>query len=615
VNKLVVLNLGEGDFEQGFPVVRLEIGAEGKRPTVGIHGKLPHVREVYEYYKTWRLAYRSIGGQLRVGGKAGQTKNVSLDEINVAAKDLKTHLNLWLNSVPFRPIKDKLLEELKRDDEVRVIIQAEEVQIREIPWQLWDLFDRYPKAEVALAKMAYQWLEKSHSRKLVRILAILGNRAGINVEADKQLLENLPNAKTVFLVERSRQEINEQLWDEQGWDIISFSGHSRTKGETGKIDINETESLTIEYLRYALENAIERGLHLAIFNSCDGLGLAWQLENLHIPQVIVMREPVPDKVAQAFLKNFLFAFANDKKSFYQVVQEARKKLQGLEAQFPNASWLPVICQNPAEVPLSWNELCGNKEMVDEENLPYEPMFDSLLSKKSPSLFAQLQKIRKVVIPDLRKIPDSEYSHDSKGHAKQVLRLVSELYYPALDSSFNANELFVIGVLCLVHDIGMMPRDNCTDSKKLYNNHCQYSHDYVMSMISNKVLYGDVSEKIARLCLIHNKRIGRARAQLESLQSPDMRLVLIYAMFKIADMLEVEQQPGAILRTLCPDVITNNIGEFDIDSKSQTLTFYPTPEAEPKYFDKLVQTFSEYFQEAEPEFKLVGLNNYRVIQKT
>ena len=65
--------------------------------------------------------------------------------------------------------------------------------------------------------------------------------------------------------------------------------------------------------------------------------------------MIVMREPVPDRVAQEFLKYFLQAFARGD-TLYLSVREARERLQGLENQFPCATWLPVICQNPAEEP-------------------------------------------------------------------------------------------------------------------------------------------------------------------------------------------------------------------------------------------------------------------------
>jgi hypothetical protein len=191
------------------------------------------------------------------------------------------------------------------------------------------------------------------SRAKLRILAVLGNSDGINLEEDRKFLANLHEAETVFLVEPTRKEFDKQLWDEQGWDILCFSGHSSSQwdGKNGWIYINQTDKLTIDQLENALKAAIERGLQLAIFNSCDGLGLARQLADLHIPQIIVMRELVPDLVAQEFLKNFLRAFVSGK-SFYLAVRQAREMLQGLEDDFPCATWLPVICQNPAEEPMS-----------------------------------------------------------------------------------------------------------------------------------------------------------------------------------------------------------------------------------------------------------------------
>ncbi|NER52065.1 MAG: CHASE2 domain-containing protein, partial [Symploca sp. SIO1A3] len=159
----------------------------------------------------------------------------------------------------------------------------------------------------------------------------------------------------VFLVEPQRRELNEYLWDKKGWDILFFAGHSQTEGETGRIYLNKTDSLTIADLKNSLRAAISRGLQLAIFNSCDGLGLARQLEDLHLNQLIVMREPVSDLVAQEFLKYFLGAFAYGE-PFYLAVREARERLQGLETQCFCASWLPVICQNLTTVPPTWRDL-------------------------------------------------------------------------------------------------------------------------------------------------------------------------------------------------------------------------------------------------------------------
>ncbi|NJQ98827.1 MAG: CHASE2 domain-containing protein, partial [Hydrococcus sp. CSU_1_8] len=77
---------------------------------------------------------------------------------------------------------------------------------------------------------------------------------------------------------------------------------------------------------------------------------------LNIPQIIVMREPVSDRVAQAFLKYFLNEFSDDQ-PFDVAVRKARERLQGIEGQFPGASWLPVIFQNPAHTPPTWKDLC------------------------------------------------------------------------------------------------------------------------------------------------------------------------------------------------------------------------------------------------------------------
>jgi CHASE2 domain-containing sensor protein len=370
VGKLVVLKLGDGSFEQGFSVT-LQLGEDGRSPSLEIQGKLPSTLEIPQYYSGWATTYRRLGLRSRLEASSRQVTNVSKTEsCYSAAQDLRDRLNTWLCSESFRPIREKLLEQLMPSDQVRIIIQTENSYLRRLPWHLWDLCDRYPKAEIALSAPVYERVEQltlPHTK--VRILAILGNSIGINTQADRLLLEQLPDAEISFLVEPQRQELTEELW-KQGWDILFFAGHSSSQpnGETGRIYLNQTDSLTIDQLRYALKKAVERGLKIAIFNSCDGLGLAKNLADLQIPQIIIMREPVPDRVSQEFLKYFLQSFARGE-SFYLAVREAREKLQGLEDQFPCATWLPMICQNPAVLPPSWQELGGS--VMNEAPLPFK----------------------------------------------------------------------------------------------------------------------------------------------------------------------------------------------------------------------------------------------------
>jgi hypothetical protein len=165
------------------------------------------------------------------------------------------------------------------------------------------------------------------------------------------------DAAVTFLVEPQRQCLSDHLWHQQ-WDILFFAGHSRSDldGSSAHLQINRAENLEISYLKSALKTAITHGLKLAIFNSCDGLGLANLFTDIHIPQLILMREPISDCAAQIFLINFLRRFSAGH-SLYQSVREARERLQEVEEQYPCASWLPVIIQNPSESPLLWQDLC------------------------------------------------------------------------------------------------------------------------------------------------------------------------------------------------------------------------------------------------------------------
>ncbi len=364
MQKLVVLNL-DGNLTQGVRVT-LEIGPEGDRAATEVRGDLPPKPEMVTHYDRWQSTYRSLEDFriTPIGISMGGSRTEQLKNCHNFGSELSKHLNSWLNSESFRPLKEKLLKQLTPNDTVRVLIKTDNIWLRRLPWHLWDLFEDYSKAEVALSAPEYEKLPESNttaSREKVKILAILGNSEGIFIEKDRQLLEKLPDAETTFLVEPKRSQLNEQLC-EQDWDILFFAGHSSSQedGKTGEIYINQTDRLTIDELKYALKKAVSSGLQLAIFNSCDGLGLAHQLEDLHIPQIIVMREPVPDLVAQEFLKNFLSKFSGGE-SLYLAVRESRERLHGIEDEYPCAIWLPVICQNPATVPPTWEDLLKKPE--------------------------------------------------------------------------------------------------------------------------------------------------------------------------------------------------------------------------------------------------------------
>ena len=364
MQKLVVLKL-DGDLSQGVKVT-LEIGAEGDRASIEVQGYLTPKPEIIADYELWRITYRSLSNfrLTPVNIHIGSSLNEHLKKCRKLNEKLSQQMNSWLNCNSFRPLKEKLLKQLTLDDTVRVLIKTSDTWLRRLPWHLWDFFEDYSQAEVALSAPEYEYLPTSNRSTIggkVKILAILGNSEGILIEKDRELLEMLPDAETTFLVQPQRSQLNEQIW-EQDWDILFFAGHSESleDGKSGNIYINKTDCLTIDELKYGLVKAVSKGLQLAIFNSCDGLGLAHQLEDLHIPQIIVMREAVPDLVAQEFLKNFLKKFSSGE-SMYLAVRESREKLHGIEDKYPCAVCLPVICQNPAAVPPTWKDFLRNSQ--------------------------------------------------------------------------------------------------------------------------------------------------------------------------------------------------------------------------------------------------------------
>lgn len=368
MSKLIVINLEKGNLNDGFSPVTAQLWETNNSRPIKFTGSLPPAPEIAELYKRFQIIYQAIYKRftIRSGIEMDSTglNNVSEVEFSDVQEQLYKAINSWLNSDLFRPIDQKLREKLALDEEFQVIIEASDRLLRRLPWHLWNFVEHYQLCEVAVSTPKYERvipLPKQKKNK-VRILAILGNSQGIDIQQDRNILEQLPSASTVFLVEPSRQELDKWLWDEQGWDILFFAGHSHSQDDHGHIHINKTSSLTINELKNALNHAISRGLKIAIFNSCDGLGLARQLADLQIPQIIVMREEIPDLVAQEFVKHFLKVFSEGQ-SFYLAVRYARSRLQGLEEEFPGASWLPVICQNIAEETLTWQELCGQTNTI------------------------------------------------------------------------------------------------------------------------------------------------------------------------------------------------------------------------------------------------------------
>jgi WD40 repeat protein len=377
MSKSIVINLGHGGLKGGFPRVTVQLWSVGHLFPEQFMGSLPAVPEIGELYRDWQTIYLNLCSRFVLLSPLCETRqgstleieesginNVSVFDSDELCQELQLSINRWFKSPEFLNIDQQLRSRLNVEEEIRVIIEVNEVSLRRLPWHCWDFFEAFPKAEMALSRPEFKRQERlkpNSAKQKVRILAILGNSVGIDLQAETVLLQSIHDAEVIFIVNPEPEAFKKELLNPKSWDILFFAGHSQTEGETGRIYINENHknnSLTIEELEIALKGAISRGLQLAIFNSCDGVGLGLALEKLHIPTVIVMREPVPNHVAQEFFHHFLQAFAVKRLSLYLAVRQAREKLVDLESEFPAASWLPVICQNPAVQTPSWLALGG-----------------------------------------------------------------------------------------------------------------------------------------------------------------------------------------------------------------------------------------------------------------
>jgi CHAT domain len=297
--------------------------------------------------------------------------------------ELKIELNQWLGEggwIDEYGVTDSrvemMLERLRLyltiKDEVQIIIQTEDQNLRGLPWQEWDALASYTSkgVEVAIGATNFQRIRQKKSsqmRATARILVVFGDQ-NLGFEAEQKFIENLRQygAEPVILKQPTRLELETSLKDPQGWHIFFFAGHSEsdTDKQFGRFQINAIDDeqgvIEIMELRDLLGAAIENKLQLAIFNSCDGLGLANQLTQLSLPYCIVMREMVESAVAKELLRHFLAAFVQDR-SLFASMNVARRQL---DLQFlPGTSWLPVIVANPLAPELTWNRLFSERRLA------------------------------------------------------------------------------------------------------------------------------------------------------------------------------------------------------------------------------------------------------------
>jgi|GEM_PF-1436579 len=382
-NVAVILHFTSGDFNQGFNI-SLRINNNGIcEHQENFREKLPPAPEIPPSYQEWAQKYEDMGldwaDLTPVDGV--RTNEANFDGCATAASIVQQKLSEWFESREFSFLSAHIrsFDSVDRDRSVPIVFNFDtsnvEVneQLRKLPWHQWSLFRNLRQAEVAISLGPRRPSPQMGSP--VRILAVFGSdQGGLSLKEDKESLEGIlahKGSEIVFLDQPTAEELNQNLYDSKGWDILFFTGHSDSDLEDGKLLLSKDHSVSLSVFEDAFRFAIQKGLKIAIFNSCKGLGIAnffsgWngnnRFPNLPLPSIIVMREQVPDFVARRFFREFLHQFTSGE-PIYRAVREARNRLSFLDGErvdqdrkkqpYPCASWIPVVCLNPNQPEITW----------------------------------------------------------------------------------------------------------------------------------------------------------------------------------------------------------------------------------------------------------------------
>jgi CHASE2 domain-containing sensor protein len=357
--KLVVLEIGTGTLATGFEVT-LRVSTEGQLDELSL-GQLPPAPQLATLHQAWQMGYRS---RMFAPGRGIKALDVQVtrqrSNLKQLSGELEQGVNDWLDQGDrcFQKIRDQLLttasQAASQNTSVRLIIQTDDTTLWQLPWDRWNLVQTHANLGIAFSRKEVRSIPTApfSATSRLRVLLLLGDSTHIDIDQDLATLRRqLPEAEIYQPLHLNREHLSDQLWT-RAWDILFFAGHSSSDGGEGKIYLDSTTYLTIPDLKHALKHAIAQGLKLAIFNSCDGLSLAHDLADLHLPAAIVMRQSIPDAAAHKFLAYFLTAFVQQRQPLHLALRQTCERLHGLEAELPCVSWLPVACLNPLMRPLA-----------------------------------------------------------------------------------------------------------------------------------------------------------------------------------------------------------------------------------------------------------------------
>ncbi len=394
-----ILGLGMGTLNKGFP----DITGEFQQNRVTVHkfkGSLPPAPEVEEMQRRWQIICRATQSSKSISRiKVNPTgiTNISEDNPKLVYQGLNEAMRLWLSSEGFyTEIEENFRNELNavagKLEPFEVFLEINNSDNWNLPWDAWQFREDYTNCELIKSPSQYRKADKQATvggKSLPsrgRILCVSGNGDGLDLQQDeKSIQRSLGNdrCELKFMKQPTPKELRENLLnDEKNWQILYYGGHSDSNNVNGWLHINQTENdntVTIDYLKEALAKSICKGLELLILNSCSSMKLAEDLVagGLPLPSMIVMRAPIPDKIAQDFVKS-LFKYLGERYPLFLAVRKAKDDLDKWENEFPGASAIPVLCQQQTFEGLTLQELNCDRPAIPAVNIASDRTNNDLL---------------------------------------------------------------------------------------------------------------------------------------------------------------------------------------------------------------------------------------------
>jgi hypothetical protein len=366
--KSIILRLGSGSLAQGFPGVYVELQGDGIDGWGESTSLLPDP-DLKTKYDAWERVYQAT---IRLGEWRGVVfhtlggTQVGPTTIHQVTTDLIAALNHWLSQGDFARIQAQLRTSLHPKDRISLsIITTDDTLLWKLPWHRWDFCKAYAHCVESFSKSNIQsnYQQRLRPNGRVDILAIWGHAPELGLAQDLAALQQ-PRARVTTCQPKSAVDISDALIKQQQMRILFFGGHGETIElelaaniqSIGTIYLDKDTPISISKIKTDLKQAIERGLQIAIFNCCSGLGLAQELADLNLPYLVVMRSQIPDKLAQKFCQYLLSEYSQGG-DFTTAFHCARERLiveTKRDDEFE--SWLPMLVHNPQSNRVTWADL-------------------------------------------------------------------------------------------------------------------------------------------------------------------------------------------------------------------------------------------------------------------